>query len=125
MRPLAELELDEERGVVLARLRGEIDLSNAEPMRLQMDEAVPNQAIGLIVDLTGVRYLDSSGIRMLFDIARRLERRQQRLSTVIESGSPVHELLAMVGALDRLGVEDSLEKAEMSIFVDSVLDEQG
>jgi anti-anti-sigma factor len=125
MRPLAELELDEERGVVLARLRGEIDLSNAEPMRLQMDEAVPNQAIGLIVDLTGVRYLDSSGIRMLFDIARRLERRQQRLSTVIESGSPVHELLAMVGALDRLGVEDTLEKAEMSIFVDSVLDEQG
>jgi anti-anti-sigma factor len=94
-------------------------------MRLQMDEAVPNQAIGLIVDLTGVRYLDSSGIRMLFDIARRLERRQQRLSTVIESGSPVHELLAMVGALDRLGVEDTLEKAEMSIFVDSVLDEQG
>ena len=124
MRPIAELDFDEERGVVLAQLRGEIDISNADAVRLQIEEAVPNHAIGLVVDLTRVRYLDSSGIRLLFDVARRLERRQQRLATVAREGSPVHAILAMVGATDRLGVHDSLEKAEMAVYLASVIDDE-
>src|SRR5215217_848873 len=120
MKQIAELSVDQEHRVVLVRLRGEIDLSNAEAVRLQIEEAVPNHAIGLIVDLSLVRYLDSSGVRLLFELARRLERRQQRLVTVAEEDSPVYEILEMVGANERLNVRHSLQKAEMAMYVDSV-----
>ena len=124
MRPIAELALDEGHGVVVARLSGEIDLSNAEAVRLQIEESVHNRAIGLIIDLTHVGYLDSSGLGLLFDLARRLERRQQRLATVIGVGSPVYEIIDMVGASDRLGVQSSVDKAKLAISGESVVDDQ-
>jgi anti-anti-sigma factor len=112
MKQIAELSVDQDDRVVIVRLRGEIDLSNAEALRLQIEEAVPNHAIGLIVELSLVRYLDSSGIRLLFELARRLERRQQRLVTVVEEDSPVGEILEMVEANERLNVRHSLPEAE-------------
>ena len=111
MRPLAQLTLNDDHETMIASLEGEIDLSNAEALRHQIVEAVPNHAFGLVVDLTGVSYLDSSGVRLLFDTARRLERRQQRLATISPAASPVRELLVMVGGANRLGLHESLDDA--------------
>jgi STAS domain len=49
----------------VARLTGEIDLSNAPSLERTMLDSVPNTATGMVVDLSGVSYLDSAGIRML------------------------------------------------------------
>ena len=122
MRPLAQLTLDEHRGTMIARLEGEIDLSNAEALRHQIVEAVPNHALGLIVDLTSVSYLDSSGVRLLFDTARRLERRQQRLATIVPAASPVRELLVLVGGTGRLGLHESLDAALAGVHADEGLE---
>lgn len=125
MRPIAQLDFDEERGIVLARLAGEIDLSNADAVRLRIEQGVPNTALGLMVDLSAVRYLDSSGIRLLFELARRLERRQQRLATVVPADSPVREIIEMAGGTDRLGLHESPREAGVALYVDSVIDESG
>jgi len=111
VKPLAQLTLNEDHETTVASLEGEIDLSNAEALRHQIVEAVPNHAFGLVVDLTDVSYLDSSGVRLLFDTARRLERRQQRLATIAPAGSPVRELLVLVGGADRLGLHESVDDA--------------
>jgi anti-anti-sigma regulatory factor len=53
-------------------------LSNAEGLRREIAEAVPSDSAGLVVDLTEVADLDSSRLRLLFDMVRRVERRRQR-----------------------------------------------
>jgi anti-anti-sigma factor len=111
VRRLAGLAIGQEGEVTVARLEGEIDLSNAEPLRQQIADGVPNDSAGLVIDLTDVSYLDSSGLRLLFDLARRVERRQQRLATVIPRGSPVRDLIAIVGGASMLGVQETREEA--------------
>ena len=111
MRPLAHLTLENDGETMIAQLEGEIDLSNAEALRQRIAESVPNQALGLVVDCTEVSYLDSSGIRLLFDLARRLERRQQRLATIVPRDTPVREILEMAGGGQPLGLEEAREEA--------------
>ncbi len=70
----------------MARLGGEIDVANAIELEAELTWAIPNTALGLIVDLSEVSFIDSTGIRCLFDLAMRLERgadpplRQRRLT---------------------------------------------
>ena len=111
MSPLASLALAGDHATTIATIEGEVDLSNAEALRERIAEAVPNHSLGLVVDLTSVGYLDSSGLRLLFDMARRLERRQQRIATVVPPGSPVRELLTMMGATEPLALREGLDEA--------------
>jgi anti-sigma B factor antagonist len=112
---LATLTVEADDQVSVARVDGEIDLSNAEPLRQEIVALVPNQALGLVVDFTGVRYLDSSGIRLLFDTARRLEHRQQRMAAVVPVGTPVREILDMAGAEGSLALAETLDEARVLV----------
>ena len=82
--------------VVIASLGGEIDLSNARAIGSVVSEAVPNDAAGLVLDLTGVTYLDSSGVHLVFDLAQRLGDRQQRLVLAVQEGSKIRRVLDLV-----------------------------
>jgi anti-anti-sigma factor len=77
MARLAQLQLHEESGITIATVDGEIDLSNAAELEMAISHAVENDALGLVVDLVRVEYLDSSGVTLLFNLARRDSRRQQ------------------------------------------------
>jgi anti-anti-sigma regulatory factor len=56
---------------------------------------VCNEQWGLVVDVSQLSYIDSSGIRLLFDLKRRLERRRQELWAVVPVGSPVYRVLEL------------------------------
>ena len=58
--------------MVVARLTGEVDMTNAAYIGDELTKAVPNEALGLVIDLTGTRYLDSAAIELLFELARKL-----------------------------------------------------
>ena len=90
---------------------GEVDLSNAGDLERSMLGAVPNTAEGMVVDLSVVSYLDSSGIRMLGDMAERLNWREQRFAVVAPEGSRVRGVLTIAGAETVVHYEDSLESA--------------
>jgi anti-sigma B factor antagonist len=82
--------------VVVARLSGEIDLSNAQDVGETLAAAVPNTAFGLVIDLTATAYLDSSGVHLLFELAERLQRRQQQMRVVVPDGGPIRRVLRIV-----------------------------
>ena len=44
---------------------------------------MPNEALALVLDIDGYRYLDSAAIEVLFDVSRRLGRRRQELRLVV------------------------------------------
>jgi anti-anti-sigma factor len=57
--------------------------------------AMDNGADSLVLDLSETRYLDSSGVRMVFELAHRLRMRRQDLQLVAPDGSNVKRVLAM------------------------------
>jgi anti-sigma B factor antagonist len=63
----------EEDGAPVARLTGEIDISNAEPIGDALDAIVGPDARRVVVDLEGLEFMDSAGIAMLLRIASRVE----------------------------------------------------
>ncbi len=111
VRQLATLKLDQVRGVTVASIAGEIDLSDAGELQATISDAVPNHAAGLVVELSEVTYLDSAGVALLFDLARRVARRQQMLGIVVPREAPVREILHLSGAADALTLHDELEEA--------------
>ena len=111
MTQLAQLELDEQSGIMIATLEGEIDLSNAAELEVAISHAVANEALGLVVDLVRVGYLDSSGVTLLFNLARRLSRRQQEFVVVVPGEAHVREILTLSGAAEALALHESLAEA--------------
>jgi anti-anti-sigma factor len=101
--------------VVVARLSGEIDLSNAADVGEQLASAVPNSALGLVIDLTATAYLDSSGVHLVFDLAERLRRRQQQLRVVVPQGAPIRRVLRIVELDGSVPVLASVDEAEAAI----------
>jgi anti-anti-sigma factor len=93
---LAGLDIEEREGVVIARLTGELDVAGAPSMGETIGEAVPTSARGLVVDMSELEFIDSSGIAMLFGLARRLSSRRQALSAVAPGGRPVSRVLEIV-----------------------------
>ena len=88
--------LTEERGFTVATLEGEIDISNSIELETELCHAVPNDATGLVLDLSAVTFVDSSGIRTLFDLATRLAGHRQVLHLVVPETSLLLRTLLML-----------------------------
>ena len=111
MTRLAQLHLEEQNRITVATVDGEIDLSNAAELEVAISHAVGNEAVGLVVDLVHVGYLDSSGVTLLFNLARRLSRRQQEFVVVVPGEAHVREILSLSGATEALALQESLAEA--------------
>ena len=101
MRQLARIVAephDDER--VVARIEGEVDMSNAPAIANRLRELLTNQSLALVVDLSPTTYLDSSGIALLFALADELRRRQQQLLLVVPKASQLVRAITITG-LDR------------------------
>jgi anti-anti-sigma factor len=115
---LAHLHFDDRSGVTVANIEGEIDLSNAAELELAISHAVRNDARAVVVNLTHVEYLDSSGVSLLFNLARRLSRRQQAFVVVAPAEAHVREILSLSGA-EALALHNSLTEALSRLNADS------
>ena len=58
-------------GTVLIRLEGELDMASAPRLGRILHEALDGGAATVALDLTGLTFLDSTGIRVLFSAHRR------------------------------------------------------
>jgi anti-sigma B factor antagonist len=114
MNELSTLELSGD-DVVVARLAGEVDLSNARDVGDKLSTAVPNTALGLVLDLTATTYLDSSGVHLVFDLAERLRTRQQQLRVVVPAGAPIRRVLRIVELDESVPVMAAVDEAVADI----------
>src|SRR5262245_24877733 len=111
MGELARIEIAERDEIVVAHISGEIDLANVALVRRRLMDGIPNQATGLIADLSGASHLDSSGVHLLFELARALERRQQRLCVVAPPDALGTRVLYITGFHRIVPVTGTLEEA--------------
>jgi anti-sigma B factor antagonist len=116
---LVRVELEEQDDVVLAHVSGELDIAGAGRIGSEIGEAVPASARGLVVDLTALEFIDSSGVSMLFRLVRRLSARRQSLAVVSRPSGPVARVLEIVEFENAAPVEESVAEAVAGIRAQS------
>jgi anti-anti-sigma factor len=78
-------------------ISGEIDMDNAASVEEQILAVIDNHATAVLINLTNVEYMDSSGLRILFTLAARLNVLQIGLDVVASAGSPTRRVLELAG----------------------------
>jgi anti-anti-sigma factor len=101
---LARLTLTEDGGIVRATLAGEVDISNVAAIEADL-HALPNHALGLVLDLRATSFIDSSAVSLLYGLRERLRRRGQTLRIVVPPGSAPRRVLELTG-YERAGTLD-------------------
>lgn len=83
-------------GPVTVRARGEVCTASAARLRRALDEALAEQPTALMLDLSGVTFLDGRGLQVLLDVQRRLDERSALLC-LVNPARPVRRVLELTG----------------------------
>jgi len=108
---LADVTVEQHEPGPVVRVRGEVDLSNADVVRADILNALPQAAAGLVLDLTETTYLDSSGVRLLFELAERLQARRQRLALVVTEAALVRRVIVLTKLDDAVPLHSGVDAA--------------
>jgi anti-sigma B factor antagonist len=76
--------------------RGEMDLATADVVDRELVKAEASDARRIILDLSGVEFIDSSGLKVLVHAARRSDSDSNRLAVMPGTGQ-VAEMLRLTG----------------------------
>jgi anti-anti-sigma factor len=108
---LAELELGDPGDVRVARLVGELDLSNATDIADALAAAADEASLGLVIDMSGLTHIDSAGVRLLFDLRRRLSVRRQKLALAVPPDARIRDVLEMGAVPETVSVTATVDEA--------------
>jgi anti-sigma B factor antagonist len=88
-------------GYELLDVEGELDAATAPRMIAALNEAFAELSTPLVVDLSSVDFMDSTGLALLMNAYRRVKRRGQGFAIVCPGGpiSRVFEIADMVESL--------------------------
>jgi anti-anti-sigma factor len=111
MNPLAEVAIEPHGDTIVAHIRGEVDLSNVEDVRTELIEAVSHESECLVLDLTDTTYLDSTGVRLLFELAERLQGRRQELRLVVNQEAMVRRVIVLTHLDQRVPLDATVDDA--------------
>jgi anti-anti-sigma factor len=109
LNPLARLTLEKRDEVQIAHISGEVDIANASTLESEISDTVANTALGLVVDLTDTDYFDSAGIRMLFELRKRLAGRRQSLRVVVPRGSVIITALLITEVDQIIPIDETVD----------------
>lgn len=84
----------------LVNVRGEVDIYTAPRLKEQLVKLIDGGATGVVVDLTGVTFIDSTALGVLIGGVRRLREADGRMALVVAT-RPVERVLTLTG-LDRV-----------------------
>jgi anti-anti-sigma factor len=79
------------------RLTGEIDMENADQVQHGIIGAISNQLTAVTLDLGGLEYIDSAGLRVLFTLGNRLDILQITLQLVVPQDSSIRRVIDLSG----------------------------
>ncbi|HKX76775.1 MAG TPA: STAS domain-containing protein [Acidimicrobiia bacterium] len=102
------IEVSRQADWTVVKVDGEIDLATVEQLESAVDQALRSGATQLVIDLTGVTFLDSTGLRALLQTHGRMSDLGGSLALVL-NGGPVERLLDIAGVAGTFAVYPSLE----------------
>ena len=94
----------------LVELVGEADVTNSDALREVLDAEVAKQPSTLIIDLSGLRFMDSSALHALLRVNRSLDR-QGGVLALVSPQAAVAKILRLTTADRLIPVFDSVASA--------------
>jgi anti-sigma B factor antagonist len=102
------------RGAPGVAIRGEIDIAAVPELEHALDVAILESIGAFVLDLSGVEFLDSTGLRLVLRWRALLAREERALAIVCPPG-PVRKLFDVAGIADLLFLYDSREEAAAAL----------
>jgi anti-anti-sigma factor len=103
-------------GTVVLAVSGEVDIANRRVMHAALEDALDGAQRAVVVDLSDVRFMDSTGLALMLNAARRLTRRQLGFAVACPPDGPVRRAFGVAGLEDCFkiagGVDDALAGAQ-------------
>jgi anti-anti-sigma factor len=94
---MADVRIEREDTIVVAVLTGEVDMSNAASVRLQIAESVTSDEDALIIDMSELSFMDSAGLHAMIELSTVLDERRQQLLLCVPHGSPIERAIEIIG----------------------------
>jgi anti-sigma B factor antagonist len=91
----ADIKSKREGGSVTVAVAGEIDLSTADQLDAAIRQAEETDTNRIVVDLSALSFVDSTGLSVLLEAIKRTRRDGNRLSFVPSKHEAVTRLLAL------------------------------
>ena len=91
-------------------LSGEIDLSNHVALRTELNDLIVNGAVDLVVDLSRVTFMDSTGLGALIGTRRRVHAFHGSLALVL-TNEAILRVFEVTGLDNVFDIHPSLESA--------------
>ncbi len=107
-----DLKTEDGGSTLVFRLRGSLDLATAPTVRAALVEATEGGSHHLIVDLTQLEFLDSTGLGVLVGAHRRTAERDGSLRLVVNDGSDLCACLTLPGLIAVFAVYRSMDDAQ-------------
>lgn len=103
------VEVRTEGQTALLVVTGELDLASAPQLEAELDRLWSSGAEVVGVDLRGVEFMDSTGLRVLLAAHRTAHERDRRFG-LVDGPEQVSKLLGMTGVIETLTVVDEPEE---------------
>jgi anti-anti-sigma factor len=102
--PFSAERTSDHHGVSLA-LYGELDLGSVAELDRQLDEIERTGPLRLVIDLSGLRFMDSTGLASIVQAQRRAQASGREL-VLRRPTSQVRRLFELTGITGRLTIDD-------------------
>ena len=112
MTPL-EVERSRSDGYELLTVEGELDIATASRMIAALNEVLADIEVPLVVDLSNVVFMDSTGLALLMNARRRAMRNGQGFAIVCPVG-PISRLFEIADMVERLRVRPDRDSARLA-----------
>jgi len=98
---------------VVVTVAGEVDLYTLDQFRGGLAAGFDQLGGGevLVIDLTEVRFISSTGLQALVDVAEAMQGRREPLRIVVDHARPVIHPLKITGLAEILALFDTVEQA--------------
>jgi anti-sigma B factor antagonist len=100
--PGFDVQIDVGDGIHLISVFGELDVASAPAVTQALEDAQVSAATSVVLDLAGVTFLDSAGIRVLMSAVTASRAGQNKLSVRRDYQPPVDRVLALAGVIEGL-----------------------
>ena len=104
-----QVEVRHEPDRVIVALVGELDMASAPLLQSAVDAAELEAASLIVLDLQGLQFIDSTGLRVILGVRKRCVERGQELA-VTHGSQQVERLLAVTGVGDHLHMIETAEQ---------------
>jgi anti-sigma B factor antagonist len=109
-----DLKVDKHDGITILYLEGRLDVVLSMELEGELENVMEGVGDKLIVDMAGLEYLSSSGLRILIGLLKKMRERKGRL--VLSRVRPaVWKIFSLTDLTDLFEASDSLEKTILAL----------